>query len=67
MATMATMATPKLKLEKRKMKRGVGEDDNQPTVTQKIFSSRGWSAGVAMDGGHGGDGPKVTQGVVLRA
>ena len=45
MATMATMATPKLKL--KKMKRGVGEDDKQPTATQKIFF-RGWSAGVAM-------------------
>ena len=46
MATMATMATPKLKLEKNEARRWRGMITNK--LIPKRFFFRGWSAGVAM-------------------
>ena len=56
MATMATMATPTLNLEKKKQGGG-GRGDNPPTDTQHEIFFRGWPAGGGH-GGHGGHEPK---------
>ena len=59
---MATMATPKLNLEKNK-------EGCEGVITTQLILPRRFLLEVGRGGGHGGHGgqePKVTQGAVLR-